>query len=311
MVWIFGLSAHGQEQALYTQFFYNKLSYNTAFAGAVDGVELSFTGREQWLGLKGSPSIQSFQGNIPLVGNRVGVGAVLRRQSLGLTSHYTANFSYAYHIRYGEYLLGLSVNALVGNLVNDYREENLRTTQPVGLDPALTGTMEKATYFNAGASFLLRKEEWYMGLSVPAIANRHIAFNDDEEILTGDRNRFWHLMVGYAWPIGAEMIFNPQAMFSYSDDLPLKMDINLLMDFGENFLGGVGYRSFSGTDHLRSESISLIAGVKLSPDWFMTMAYDFGLSELRQHHNGSIEFSVVVYPGERDMRGEFRSPRFF
>lgn len=304
-----GLKA--QDQALYTQFFYNKLSYNTAFAGTSPGTELTFIGREQWLGLKGSPSIQTFQANIPLVADRVGLGAVLKRQHIGLTDYYTANLSYAYHIRYGDYLIGLSLNALIGNVVNDYSESRLTTTRPVGMDPALSGTMEKATYFNAGASLLLRREGMYIGFSVPSIANRHIALKDDEDLLRGDRVRFWHLMGGYAIPIGAEMILNPQLLLSYAEGIPLKWDLNILMDFGDTFLAGIGYRSYHGVENAWGESISLMGGLKLSENWFMTLSYDFGLTSLRQHHNGSLEFSVRVYVGERDLRGEFRSPRFF
>lgn len=302
---------HGQEQALLTQFFYNKLTYNSAFSGAVPGAELTAVAREQWMGLEGSPSIQAVQLNLPLIPNRVGIGAVIRREKVGLTENFTANLSYAYHIRYGDYLIGLGVNAMLGNLSNDFSEQSIRTTQPFGNDPVLQGNIETATYFNAGASILMRSDRFYIGFSMPTLVENHIAFSDDDEILDGLRARYWHLMGGYSIPIGAHFLLNPQFNLSYSDDVPSRLDLSILLDIGDDFITGLGYRTFSGEESVFGESFNILGGVKISENWFMTISYDLGLTSLRKHNSGSIEVSMTVYFGDRGSVGEYRSPRFF
>lgn len=306
-----GYFLNAQEQLLYTQFFYNKLTYNAGFSGAVPGVELTVIAREQWMGIKGSPSIQTIQANIPFRPERVGIGAVLRRQEVGLTEQLNFNLSYAYHIRYGDYLIGIGVNAMLGSIRNDFSESRIRTSQPFGRDPLLQGNIENATYFNAGAAILLRNERLYAGFSVPTIVGQHIELTDQDDILVDQRARFWHLMAGYSIPIGGRLLLNPQMMLSYSSGIPIKLDLNLLLDIGDDFIAGVGYRSFSGHEPALGESLSLLGGVKISDHWFMTISYDIGLSPFRQHHSGSIEVAMAVYFGDRSRAGEVRSPRFF
>lgn len=300
---------YGQGQPLYTQYFYNKLTYNSAFSGAVTSAEFNLIAREQWLGLKGSPSIQSVQANVPL--RNIGLGGVLRREAIGLTEHYSANISYAYHFPAGRYRIGLGVNAMIGNYVNDYSESRLVTTRPVGLDPALSGTTEKATYFNAGFGFLLRGRDFYAGLSVPHIAPRHLALRDEEEILSENSFRFWHLMAGYSFYAGNEILLYPQLMLSYSEHVPLKIDFHFLAEFGEQFVSGLGFRTFSSTASTQAKSISAMAGLMITENWLMTLSHDFGLTPLSDHHNGSLELGLIFYPGDRSVSREYRSPRFF
>ena len=298
-----------QGPPIYTQFFYNKLSYNSAFTGSVRGAEFTLNAREQWLGLKGSPSIQSIQVNVPV--NKIGIGGVLRREALGLTEHYNMSISYAYHFPAGRYRIGLGVNALVGNYVNDFSESRLITTRPIGLDPALSGTTEKATYFNAGIGFLLRGKDFYTGLSVPHLSPKHLPLNDDEKILSDQSFRFWHFMAGYSFFAGSETLIYPQMMISYSEYVPLNFDIHLLVDLGEQFIGGLGFRSFSTTGMTKAKSVSVLAGVMITENWLMTLSYDFGLTQLSDHHNGSLELGLLFYPGDRSISREYRSPRFF
>jgi len=306
---LFPLLGMSQGQPLYTQFFYNKLTYNSAFTGAVSSSEFNLIAREQWLGLKGSPSIQSLQANVPI--RNIGLGGVLRRDAIGLSEHYSANITYAYHFPAGRYRIGLGINAVVGNFVNDYSESRLITSRPIGLDPALSGTTEKATYFNAGFGFLLRGSDFYAGLSVPNLAPQHLALKDEEEILSDLSFRFWHLMAGYSFFAGNEILIYPQLMISYSENVPLKLDFHTLIELGEQFICGLGFRTYSAPNLTKAKSISVLAGLMITENWLMTISYDFGLTPLSDHHNGSVELGLLFYPGDRTLSREYRSPRFF
>jgi type IX secretion system PorP/SprF family membrane protein len=306
---LFPFLGMSQGQPLYTQFFYNKLTYNSAFTGAVSSSEFNLIAREQWLGLKGSPSIQSLQANVPI--RNIGLGGVLRRDAIGLSEHYSANIAYAYHFPAGRYRIGLGINAVVGNFVNDYSESRLITSRPIGLDPALSGTTEKATYFNAGFGFLLRGSDFYAGLSVPNLAPQHLALKDEEEILSDLSFRFWHLMAGYSFFAGNEILIYPQLMISYSENVPLKLDFHTLIELGEQFICGLGFRTYSAPNLTKAKSISVLAGLMITENWLMTISYDFGLTPLSDHHNGSVELGLLFYPGDRTLSGEYRSPRFF
>ena len=67
-----GLFAQQDEQ--YTQFMFNKLRYNAAYAGSNGAPSVTAIHRSQWVGLEGAPSSQVVTFDLPLLNNRIGIG---------------------------------------------------------------------------------------------------------------------------------------------------------------------------------------------------------------------------------------------
>jgi type IX secretion system PorP/SprF family membrane protein len=87
-----------QQTATYSQYMFNTLAINPAYAGSHDALSLTALGRFQNVGLPGAPNTQTFSAHTPLVNPRVGVGFLVIHDELSVISQTGVHFSYAYRI---------------------------------------------------------------------------------------------------------------------------------------------------------------------------------------------------------------------
>ena len=91
------LTMLGQQEAQYTQYMYNTLAINPAYAGTRGVLSLTGLYRSQWIGLDGAPVTQTFNIHAP-VANRVGLGLSVVNDEIGngtsQETYFDATFSY-------------------------------------------------------------------------------------------------------------------------------------------------------------------------------------------------------------------------
>ncbi len=107
---------------MFTQYMFNGLALNPAYAGSHDVVSATAIGRQQWVGLEGAPSTQTFSIHSPVINDRVGVGMLLLHDKIGITDQYNATLSYAYRIPMKHGKLAMGLQAGMSNYRVDYRE---------------------------------------------------------------------------------------------------------------------------------------------------------------------------------------------
>ena len=100
------LASFGQQEQQYTQFMYNKLGYNPAVAGSHELVCLTGIIRSQWLGLEGAPNTQVLSFDMPILNQRVGIGANITRNTIGISEKITIDGVYSYRFRLATGTLG-------------------------------------------------------------------------------------------------------------------------------------------------------------------------------------------------------------
>src|SRR6218665_577743 len=110
-VWIillfFCLPAPAQHSSNYSQYVFNGLLLNPAYAGSSDALNLTSLYRRQWLGLDGSPTTITFSAHTPLKSSKANLGLVLANDKLGVSEHTQARLVYAYRFRLGSGKLSL------------------------------------------------------------------------------------------------------------------------------------------------------------------------------------------------------------
>ena len=134
---VFTLSAFwamAQQEAQYTQFMYNKLAFNPAYAGSLEAICATAIVRNQWLGLEGAPKSQIFNIDAALSDNRVGVGLNVARTSIGISNNYNADLSYAYRVPLGKGKIGVGLQGSIRSFNANYNDERLIATQGMNLD---------------------------------------------------------------------------------------------------------------------------------------------------------------------------------
>ena len=118
-----------QQDQQYTQFMYNKLGYNPAYAGSMGLVSATGLIRSQWLGLEGAPNTQLLSVDASLYEQRVGLGINIVRHSIGITNRYDFDAAYTYRVPVGKGRLGFGIQGTARYLNANFADERLIAIQ--------------------------------------------------------------------------------------------------------------------------------------------------------------------------------------
>ena len=91
-----------QQDAQYSQYIFNGLYINPAYAGYKQDFYLQSFYRSQWTGFTGAPTSYSVAADGSVNDTKVGLGLLLAGDNIGAQKSLAADFSYAYHIQVGQ-----------------------------------------------------------------------------------------------------------------------------------------------------------------------------------------------------------------
>ena len=305
----FGLQLQGQQQFHYTQFMYNKLGYNPGYAGTKESPCLSAIVRTQWLGLDGAPQTQILTYEMPLLNQRVGVGAMLRRETVGISESITFDGVYAYRFRLGRGYLGTGLQASIRSFRLDFQDERLVSTQPLEIDESIPGTTQQKFLFNAGAGIYYSGEGYYVGFSIPRLIRNNIDFGNSTVEVSREVLHYY-FMGGVSIPMGENTSLQPQILVKYVENAPLDADINLTFNILNKYMIGGTYRLGGSSVIGFGESVDVLLAAQISRGLMFGVSYDITLSDLKDYNTGSIEV-LLRYCFNEPEGEEYINPRFF
>ena len=298
--------ASAQQDVQYTQFMYDKLTFNPAYAGTKGYPAVSAIARQQWVGFDGAPSSQALRFHAPLRRDHVGLGLRLQNDLIGPTRATSAGFAYAYHLALGAqtYLgLGLDASAL------QYR---IDWGKLYGADDEPGSALEAPTsriVANVGAGALLYGDRFYVGLSAPRLLQNRLSSSDDILATEGKEALHGYLMAGYDLHVGADYSLRPAVQVKYATNAPLDADVNATVVWRELLGLGLSYRTGGALTEARGESIDVLVSVMPTRRLTIGLAYDHTLTQIRDYSSGSYELMVgyVIAP-QTDFA---HNPRYF
>lgn len=284
-----------QQDSQYTQYMYNTVSVNPAYAGNRGMLTMFGLYRNQWVGLEGAPETLNFSINTPSGIERVGIGLGFTSDRIGPSSEniITADFSYTLPLDDHGTKLSFGLKGGINTLVIDPNKLEIRDPN----DPNLV-------YRNlvspvAGIGFYLHTENWYIGLSTPnLLKTKHY---DDIAVSTATESMHVYLIGGYVFNLNSNLKFKPAAMVKSVAGAPLSVDISANFLFNENFTLGAAYRF--------DAAVSLLAGFQVSDQIMIGYTYDYTTTELGNYNSGSHEIFLRFELATR-VRNKV-NPRFF
>ena len=288
-----------QQDAQYTQYMYNTVSVNPAYAGSRGHLSIAALYRNQWLGLDGAPETQTLNAHAPVGYRGVGLGLSIVNDKIGPTSetYFDVDFSYTIQTSLeGKLSFGLKASAHM----LDIRYSELDEFE---IDPQLQSQQDIQNKFspNIGAGVYYHTDRFYAGLSAPRILET--THFDSSSVSTAKEQLNLYLITGYVWDLNPVLKFKPTLLTKAVQGAPLQVDLSANFMFNEKFIGGVAYRwdaAFSG-----------LVGFMLSDQFMIGMAYDREITELgaATFNDGSFEI-ILRYDFIRNI-GNLKSPRFF
>lgn len=306
---LFAIASYAQQEQQYTQFMYNKLAYNPGYAGSHETACITGIVRSQWLGLEGAPNTQIVSFDMPVRNQRVGIGANLTRNTIGISQKLTLDGAYAYRIRMSNGTLGLGVQASIRYFNNDFTDPDLVSTVPLSMDGSIPVGQRSKYVPNFGAGAYFNNDKFYFGISVPRFINNNIDFNEVGSILSREALH-GYLMAGYRFDINESVAFKPQILMKYATNSPFDADINASFIFSNKYTAGLTYRIGGSTQTGTGESFDLMIGAQITDHVLFGLSYDITLSEIKDYSNGSIE-GVVRYCIGSSEGEDIVNPRFF
>ena len=290
------VASFAQQDAQFTQYMYNTISINPAYAGSRGVISVLGLYRTQWVGLDGAPETSSFSVNTP-VGNNVGLGVSLVNDKIGPTNenNISADFSYSIPTSATAKLsFGIKGSA------NLFKLDPTKLTPEDQGDPQFQDLRNKFTP-NIGAGIYWHTDKAYVGLSVPNFiqTNRY----DDNDVAIYKDQIHYYFIAGYVFNLDAyETIkFKPATLIKMVEGSPLQIDASANFMFNDKFVIGVAYRW--------NASVSALAGFQITEGLYLGYAYDLETTQLVKYNSGSHE--IFLRFEFLNKNAGIISPRFF
>lgn len=294
----FSVVCSAQQDAQFTQYMYNTISVNPAYAGSRGVLNVFGLYRTQWIGLDGAPETSTFSLNTPLSNNsKLGLGVSLVNDKIGPTVENTLSADLSYSIPTSESFklsFGIKATANMFNLdVSKLSFENQGDEQFQDLDNKFSP--------NIGAGVYWHSDRAYLGFSVPNFieTNRY----DDNNTAIFKEKINYYFIAGYVFNLDKlEYIrFKPALLTKMVQGAPLQVDVSGNFMFYDKFVVGLAYRW--------SASVSAMAGFQVSKGMYVGYGYDHETTNLRRYNSGSHEIFLrfEFFNSYKKMI----SPRFF
>ncbi|MFL1896291.1 type IX secretion system membrane protein PorP/SprF [Aquimarina sp. 2-A2] len=283
----------GQQDAQFTQYMYNTLSVNSAYAGSRGHVTVTGIHRSQWVGIEGAPRTQTLTVDTP-ISKKVGLGLSIMNDEIGPSDelHFDLNFSYTIKVTETQKLsFGAKGGGRLFNL--DFSEGQSQNPDDVFQN------INNRFLPTVGAGLYLHSDKSYLGVSVPNFfTDQH--YDDIQQSVASERIHFF-LIGGFVFDISNNTKFKPAFLVKHVVGAPLIADISANFMMYERFRLGLSYRW--------DDSLSALAGFQITPSLLVGYAYDYTTTELQRFTTGSHEIMLRFELKSEEKR--LKSPRFF
>ncbi|MEN9639321.1 MAG: hypothetical protein RLZZ262_1189 [Bacteroidota bacterium] len=287
-----------QNDPMFTQYMFNELYINPAYAGSRENISVTGLIREQWVGLDGAPSTQTLSAHAPVFGKRVGVGLTFLNETIGVSKRTGFNLNGSYRIPMDANVLSFGLQLGMNSISENLLDLGLANDNQFQLN---TGR-QLAPNFGFGTYYLAPK--WYVGLSIPRMLQNRL----DVTSGTGDvQNKLnvkdWHyfLTAGSIHTLSSDLKLRPAIMLKAVNGAPMELDLSANLLMREFIWAGLAYRT--------GDAMSLLLGAQLTKQLRLGYSYDLSTSELKDFNSGSHEI-MLGYDFSFD-KNKIISPRYF
>ena len=290
-----GIWSYAQQDAQFTQYMYNTININPAYAGSRGVLSIFALHRTQWVGLEGAPVTNTMSINTPFNGTNLGLGVSLVNDKIGpsIENTFSADLSYTIHTS-ETFKLSFGIKA-TANLF----DLDITKLDPVNIsDPALQNIKNKFSP-NIGGGIYLHSNKAYIGLSAPNFIETN-RYNVNEVVILKEKMHYY-LIAGYVFDLSDSVKFKPALLTKIVEGAPLQVDISGNFMINEKFVAGIAYRW--------SAALSAMVGFQVSNCFQIGYGYDKETTTLDHYNSGSHEI-FLRYELFNNI-SKMTTPRFF
>ena len=281
-----------QQEPMYSQYMFNMMNVNPAYAGSRGVPNLTTLFRNQWSGMPGAPKTGNVSFDMPFATNNSAVGFQMYTDRIGIQKTQGVKFNYAYRAQAGESgVLSMGLSLGVRNRRANYTDVN--TFVPG--DPVFNSNISSINV-DAGAGIFYSTDNFYIGASAPFLLKSNVSTNDPlesgakwlEAVKARDLNVF--LTSGFVVYLNELLVLKPSLMLKRSGS-SFQADLNSNLWIKDVISLGVSYRT--------KESVIGMLEWQMTPKLRFGYSYDRSISNLRLYNSGSHEFMLRIEFGTK------------
>ena len=292
---------YAQQDAQFTQYMYNTININPAYAGSRGSMNIFALHRTQWVGLDGAPVTNTVSLNTPIKESNLGLGVSVISDKIGPSEETNLALDMSYTINTSDrFKLSFGIKASANLLNIDFN----KLSQYDSSDNIFAYNVDNRFSPNIGVGVYYHSDKSYIGISAPNLletkhfdryasagSNTHLA---NEQI-------HYYLIAGHVFDLNSNVKFKPSVLTKVVQGAPLQVDLSGNFMINDKFVAGIAYRW--------SAAVSGMVGFQVSNSWFIGYGYDLETTKLANNNSGSHEI-FLRYELFKNYN-KIISPRFF
>lgn len=295
-----GVSIFSQQEPMYSQYIFNGLLINPAYAGTHDALSVTALYRKQWVNIPGAPQTATLSADAPVHNEKIGVGLNFLMDKIGIDKKTELMGIYSYKIKFEHGALSAGLQVGASFFSNNY--SSVEYSNVAKNDVAFMQDFHRTVpYFGFGLYFYT--EKFFAGLSIPQFAPRSLTdlINNNSSTAHFDQANHVFLNGGYVIDLNQDIKLKPSLLLKYVHGAPLELDVNGTFLFYNFFALGASYRSLS--------SVNLFGEIKVSSGFSLGYAYEYTTTDLQKFNSGTHEIMLRFDVG--NSKSKVVTPRYF
>lgn len=271
----------GQSQFHVTQYMVYQPIINPAAISSYRGLNGAIMYKKQWSGYTGAPETAGAFLNFSTPESNSFFGASVMKDQLGVEDNYQISGTYTYRAQLGaDKYLGLGISPVLTLLQSRYSDLTLIEQNDAvfnkGSETVVLPNFRFGAYYFTG--------DFYAGFSSPNLLQNRVVFEGQKakgDVGFNFSNIHYNLHAGYRWHLNEDWDLNTSFLSKYVWGSPMQMDFNGQVAFKSKYYLGASYRT--------SQELAAILGFALTPELLLSYSYEYNMSELGQHSDGTHE----------------------
>jgi len=306
-------AASAQQDAQYSQYMFNGIYINPAYAGYKEVLNVHTFYRSQWTGITGAPRSMSLAVDAIANSGNVGLALQVASDKLGAQNNLSIYANYAYRIRLNDdgssrlalgFGVGMAQLGIDGSMLNP---NNPEPNQPVGMQSTIVPDARAGLYF--------ANDKYYAGFSVDNLIATYIDI--DRYAFIPQPKPHYYLTAGALFPLSENFQLKPSFLLKDDRGGPTSLDLNaflMIKDFiwiGGSYRTGVKLYDKSYLQKDLTPRNSAVAAIQLFPSEKIRIGYgyDFSIGPLQGYSSGTHEISIAYSFIRQNIR--LATPRVF
>jgi type IX secretion system PorP/SprF family membrane protein len=298
-IMVISVGVRAQQEVMVSQYMFDQLLINPAYAGSHAYASGALLHREQWLNMPGAPTTSIAAMDAPFMGRKMGLGFTLVHDQIGISRDMEMAGHYAYKLRTGTNST-LSFGLKAGLSLYSARVSEL--TYWDANDAVYQNDVRNAVLGKFGFGLYWHDDISWIGISVPTLYAADGSISKDvSNVYDHYYTQHYYLYTGRVFEVSEDIDLKPSVLIKYEPQAPLHGDVNLNALYKERFGLGAGYRT--------GDAFVGMVEYQINPHLRIGYAYDATVSRLSVYSGGSHEIMLGIDLGKELVR--IKSPRYF